>query len=51
MNVFDSNIGTPAETLAMLICSTVLSGELSLLSSLFEGTLVQSHMTHNRYFY
>lgn len=34
--------------LAKIICATVMAAELSLLASLSEGTLVKSHMTHNR---
>lgn len=34
--------------LARIICATVMAAELSLLASLSEGTLVKSHMTHNR---
>lgn len=34
--------------LARIICSTVMAAELSLMASLTEGTLVKSHMTHNR---
>lgn len=34
--------------LARIICATVMGAELSLLASLTEGTLVKSHMTHNR---
>lgn len=34
--------------LARIICSTVMAAELSLLASLTQGTLVKSHMTHNR---
>lgn len=34
--------------LARIICATVMAAELSLLASLTEGTLVKSHMTHNR---
>lgn len=34
--------------LARAICSTVMAADLSLLASLTEGTLVKSHMTHNR---
>lgn len=37
-----------ARTLAKVICATVMAAELSLLASLTEGTLVKSHMTHNR---
>ncbi|OQV11743.1 3-hydroxy-3-methylglutaryl-coenzyme A reductase [Hypsibius exemplaris] len=40
--------GTNAETLARVICGTVLAGELSLLSALAAGHLVQSHLKHNR---
>ncbi|XP_002131486.2 3-hydroxy-3-methylglutaryl-coenzyme A reductase-like [Ciona intestinalis] len=40
--------GTHACQLAKLICGTVLAGELSLLSALASGELVQSHMRHNR---
>lgn len=39
---------TNARKLARIICSTVMAAELSLLASLTEGTLVKSHMTHNR---
>lgn len=39
---------TNACKLAKIICATVLAAELSLLASLTEGTLVKSHMTHNR---
>jgi len=34
--------------LARIICATVMAAELSLLASLTDGTLVKSHMTHNR---
>ena len=40
--------GANACRLARVICATVLAGELSLMSSLAAGTLVQSHMMHNR---
>ena len=40
--------GANACRLARVICAAVLAGELSLMSSLAAGTLVQSHMTHNR---
>ncbi|GAB1605199.1 3-hydroxy-3-methylglutaryl-coenzyme A reductase-like [Argonauta hians] len=40
--------GTNAKTLAQIICSTVLAGELSLMSALAAGHLVKSHMQHNR---
>ena len=34
--------------LARIVCSTVMAAELSLLASLTEGSLVRSHMAHNR---
>nr|CAB3253516.1 3-hydroxy-3-methylglutaryl-coenzyme A reductase-like [Phallusia mammillata] len=40
--------GDNATRLAKIICATVLAGELSLLSALDSGDLVQSHMKHNR---
>lgn len=40
--------GANASRLARVICAAVLAGELSLMSSLAAGTLVQAHMTHNR---
>jgi len=40
--------GQNATELAKIICATVLAGELSLLSALSTGDLVQSHMRHNR---
>jgi hydroxymethylglutaryl-CoA reductase (NADPH) len=40
--------GTNAQTLARIICASVLAGELSLLSALAAGHLVKSHMVHNR---
>lgn len=40
--------GENARQLAKIIASIVLSGELSLISALAAGHLVQSHMTHNR---
>lgn len=46
-----ANLDEPGENssrLARVICAAVLAGELSLMSSLAAGTLVQSHMTHNR---
>lgn len=39
---------TNARKLARIICATVMAGELSLLAALTEGTLVKSHMRHNR---
>lgn len=43
-----SNYESNACALARIICATVMAGELSLLASLTEGTLVKSHLTHNR---
>lgn len=40
--------GKNAKTFAQIICSTVLAGELSLMSALAAGHLVKSHMQHNR---
>lgn len=43
------NPGDNSKMLARIICSTVLAGEISLLSALSSGHLVKSHMTMNRY--
>lgn len=40
--------GHNAEKFAQIVCATVLASELSLLSALDAGHLVQSHMKHNR---
>ncbi|XP_038072273.1 3-hydroxy-3-methylglutaryl-coenzyme A reductase-like isoform X2 [Patiria miniata] len=40
--------GRNARTLARIVCSTVLAGELSLMSALAAGHLVKSHLKHNR---
>ncbi|KAA0716584.1 3-hydroxy-3-methylglutaryl-coenzyme A reductase [Triplophysa tibetana] len=40
--------GENARQLAKVLCTTVLAGELSLMSALAAGHLVISHMTHNR---
>lgn len=40
--------GKNAQRLACIIAAGVLAGELSLLSSLAAGSLVRSHMAHNR---
>ncbi|XP_050525133.1 3-hydroxy-3-methylglutaryl-coenzyme A reductase isoform X2 [Daktulosphaira vitifoliae] len=40
--------GENAKRLARILCATVLAGELSLMSALTAGHLVQSHMAHNR---
>lgn len=42
------NPGQHATTLARIVCATVLAGELSLLSALAAGHLVQSHLSLNR---
>ncbi|PLW54053.1 hypothetical protein PCANC_09463 [Puccinia coronata f. sp. avenae] len=45
------NMATPgdnARQLARIICAAVMAGELSLMSALAAGHLVESHMTHNR---
>jgi hydroxymethylglutaryl-CoA reductase (NADPH) len=42
------NPGANAQGLAMIVCASVLAGELSLLSALAAGHLVKSHMEHNR---
>lgn len=46
--VNSTNGYTNARKLARIICATVMAGELSLLAALTEGTLVKSHMRHNR---
>lgn len=43
-----SSVSNNAQKLARIVCATVMAAELSLLASLAEGTLVKSHMTHNR---
>ncbi|KAI9204976.1 hydroxymethylglutaryl-coenzyme A reductase-domain-containing protein [Polychytrium aggregatum] len=40
--------GANAQRLARIIAAGVLAGELSLMAALVTGTLVQSHMVHNR---
>ncbi|KNZ44216.1 3-hydroxy-3-methylglutaryl-CoA reductase [Puccinia sorghi] len=40
--------GDNARQLARIICAAVMAGELSLMSALAAGHLVESHMTHNR---
>merc|ERR1719210_1977300 len=42
------NPGQNAAQLARVVCSTVLAGELSLMSALAAGHLVRSHLKHNR---
>lgn len=43
-----SEPGKNSTKLAQIVCSTVLAGELSLLSALASGDLVKSHLTLNR---
>lgn len=40
--------GENANTLARVVCASVLAGEISLLSALAAGHLVRSHLKHNR---
>lgn len=47
----NSKPGENAAQLARVIVATVMAGELSLLSALAAGHLVQSHMKHNRLAY
>ena len=44
----DKEPGLNSSTLASIICSTVMAGELSLMSALASGDLVKSHLKHNR---
>jgi hydroxymethylglutaryl-CoA reductase (NADPH) len=43
-----SQPGKNAQTLARIIASAVMAGELSLLSALAAGHLIKAHMAHNR---
>ena len=43
LGIFGGNNGKNAETLAGIIAGTVLAGEISLLASLSEGSLVKAH--------
>ncbi|WVQ68793.1 hydroxymethylglutaryl-CoA reductase (NADPH) [Kwoniella botswanensis] len=40
--------GANAQRLARIICAAVMAGELSLMSALAAGHLIQAHMKHNR---
>lgn len=40
--------GKNAQTLARIIASAVMAGELSLMSALAAGHLIKAHMAHNR---
>lgn len=42
------NPGGNAQKLALMVASGVLAGELSLCSALAAGSLVKSHLAHNR---
>jgi hydroxymethylglutaryl-CoA reductase (NADPH) len=44
----EENPGENASNLARIIASAVLAGELSLMSALASGHLVNSHMKYNR---
>lgn len=51
LNVKGANVDNPGENacqFAKILASTVLAGELSLMSALAAGHLVKSHMVHNR---
>ena len=52
LGVFGSSEERPGENssnLARIIAASVLAGELSLMSALASGQLVNSHMKYNRY--
>ncbi|GAA6004428.1 uncharacterized protein JCM10292_007063 [Rhodotorula paludigena] len=40
--------GQNAQQLARIVCASVMAGELSLMAALAAGSLVQSHLAHNR---
>lgn len=40
--------GANSQGLARIICASVMAGELSLMSALAAGHLIQAHMKHNR---
>ncbi|KPV71559.1 uncharacterized protein RHOBADRAFT_40375 [Rhodotorula graminis WP1] len=40
--------GQNAQQLARIVCASVMAGELSLMSALAAGSLVKSHLAHNR---
>ncbi|BGP51148.1 3-hydroxy-3-methylglutaryl-coenzyme A (HMG-CoA) reductase isozyme [Rhodotorula kratochvilovae] len=40
--------GQNAQQLARIVCAAVMAGELSLMSALAAGSLVKSHLAHNR---
>ena len=52
LGVYGSSEERPGENssnLARIIAASVLAGELSLMSALASGQLVNSHMKYNRY--
>jgi hydroxymethylglutaryl-CoA reductase (NADPH) len=52
LGVYGSSEDRPGENssnLARIIAASVLAGELSLMSALASGQLVNSHMKYNRY--
>ena len=52
LGVHGSSLERPGENssnLARIIAASVLAGELSLMSALASGQLVNSHMKYNRY--
>jgi hydroxymethylglutaryl-CoA reductase (NADPH) len=40
--------GQNAQTLARIVCATVMAGELSLMSAIASGDLIKAHLKHNR---
>jgi len=40
--------GENAQTLARIVCATVMAGELSLMSAIASGDLLNAHLKHNR---
>jgi hydroxymethylglutaryl-CoA reductase (NADPH) len=40
--------GKNAQTLARVVCATVMAGELSLMSAIASGDLLKAHLKHNR---
>jgi hydroxymethylglutaryl-CoA reductase (NADPH) len=52
LDIYGSNNENPGDNackLARIIAASVLAGELSLMSALASGQLVNSHMKYNRY--
>uniref|UniRef100_A0A8C4Q389 3-hydroxy-3-methylglutaryl coenzyme A reductase n=1 Tax=Eptatretus burgeri TaxID=7764 RepID=A0A8C4Q389_EPTBU len=44
-----ADVGVNAQTLARVVCGTVLAGEISLMAALSAGHLVKSHLEKNRW--